>query len=44
MARLIKKDALKPSDLENEPLKEMSNTLKNYSREGQKLPMFGVGP
>ena len=22
----------------------MSNTLKNYSREGQKLPMFGVGP
>lgn len=22
----------------------MSNILKNYSREGQKLPMFGVGP
>ena len=22
----------------------MSNTLKNYSKEGQKLPMFGVGP
>ena len=22
----------------------MGNTLKNYSKEGQKLPMFGVGP
>ena len=22
----------------------MSNTLKNYSKEGQKLPMFGIGP
>ena len=22
----------------------MANTLKNYSKEGQKLPMFGVGP
>ena len=22
----------------------MGNTLKNYSKEGQKLPMFGIGP
>lgn len=22
----------------------MRNTLKNYSKEGQKLPMFGIGP
>ena len=22
----------------------MKNTLKNYSKEGQKLPMFGIGP
>ena len=24
--------------------KVMGNTLKNFSKEGQKLPMFGVGP
>ena len=22
----------------------MGNTLKNYSKEGQKLPLFGIGP
>lgn len=24
--------------------RQMGNTLKNYSKEGQKLPMFGIGP